>query len=265
VYAATRRRVEELAARLAARGLRTVAYHAGVGRTARVVAERRFRDDEVDIVVATIAFGMGVDKPDIRWVFHADISNSLDEYYQELGRAGRDGEAADAVLYFRPEDLALPRRYASSTGPSQAALDAVAQTLSGRKKLSLAEIQKTTDLSRKRTEAALMALAETDAIAVGAEATSRSRATWRPRPATRSSWCEPAGRWNVPVSRPWWPTPSRPAAGGSSCWNFGEPAPARCGHCDNDDRADANHDDEQAPRPFPRGSRVRHLALGEGE
>lgn len=71
------------------------------------------RDDDFDVVVATIAFGMGVDKPDVRWVFHHDVSESVDSYYQELGRAGRDGDPARAVLFWRPEDLALRRFFAS--------------------------------------------------------------------------------------------------------------------------------------------------------
>jgi superfamily II DNA helicase RecQ len=95
--------------------------------------EQRFHEDDLDVVVATIAFGMGIDKPDVRWVFHADVSGSLDEYYQKFGRAGRDGAPADAVLYFRAEDLALPRRYAATAGPSRAVLQAVAATLASAK------------------------------------------------------------------------------------------------------------------------------------
>ncbi len=80
-----------VAANLSARGLRAAAYHAGLPNTDRSQLEHRFHEDELDVVVATIAFGMGIDKPDVRWVFHADVSGSLDEYYQEFGRAGRDG------------------------------------------------------------------------------------------------------------------------------------------------------------------------------
>ena len=92
VYGATHKRVENLAARWTDAGLRVAAYHAGLGNAARTEVEHRFHDGELDVVVATIAFGMGIDKPDIRWVFHADVSGSPDEYYQEFGRAGRDGD-----------------------------------------------------------------------------------------------------------------------------------------------------------------------------
>src|SRR4051812_17347786 len=69
-------------------------------------------DDRTDAIVATTAFGMGIDKPNIRFVHHFDVSESVDSYYQELGRAGRDGEPARAVLFYRPEDLGLRRFFA---------------------------------------------------------------------------------------------------------------------------------------------------------
>ena len=76
------------------------------------VARRLLALLPVILVVATVAFGMGVDKPNVRWVFHEHVSDSVDSYYQELGRAGRDGESARAVLYYRPEDLGLRRFFA---------------------------------------------------------------------------------------------------------------------------------------------------------
>lgn len=112
VYVATRRRTTEVADALAEAGLRTAAYHGGLRRAERDEAQRRFTEDELDVVVATSAFGMGIDKPDVRFVVHADVPGSPDSYYQEVGRAGRDGEPAVAVLFHRPEDLGLQRYFA---------------------------------------------------------------------------------------------------------------------------------------------------------
>src|SRR5581483_1786253 len=89
VYAATRRGVEGLVENWRSLGVRAAGYHAGHRKTERSDVEEAFRGGTVDVVVATVAFGMGIDKPDIRWVFHADLPPSLDEYYQEVGRSGR--------------------------------------------------------------------------------------------------------------------------------------------------------------------------------
>src|SRR4051794_35259157 len=90
VYAATRRLATELADELSAAGVSAVAYHGGMGRRARTEAQEAFMADRVEVVVATTAFGMGVDKPNVRFVFHSEPSESVDAYYQEVGRAGRD-------------------------------------------------------------------------------------------------------------------------------------------------------------------------------
>jgi ATP-dependent DNA helicase RecQ len=109
VYARTRSAVEQLAADLDAAGLEVSAYHAGLAKSAREAAHEAFLAGTVDVLVATSAFGMGVDKPDIRFVLHAQAPESPDNYYQEVGRAGRDGEPAVGALFYRPEDLSLAR------------------------------------------------------------------------------------------------------------------------------------------------------------
>jgi ATP-dependent DNA helicase RecQ len=125
VYSATRRGTEEVAERLVDRGLRARAYHAGLARAEREDTQRAWMDDELDVVVATTAFGMGIDKPGTRFVIHAEPADSVDSYYQEIGRAGRDGQPALAVLVYRQEDLGLRRFFAAGT-PAEEELQQVA-------------------------------------------------------------------------------------------------------------------------------------------
>src|SRR4051794_12114116 len=112
VYVATRKGAEEVAAELAEAGLRARPYHAGLHRSERDEAQEAFMADELDAIAATTAFGMGVDKPNVRFVLHSEPSDSVDSYFQEVGRAGRDGEPAEAVLFYRPQDLRLRRFFA---------------------------------------------------------------------------------------------------------------------------------------------------------
>ncbi|WP_026912407.1 RecQ family ATP-dependent DNA helicase [Patulibacter minatonensis] len=115
VYVATRKGAEELAEALRDREVDARHYHGGMPSAEREEVLAAFLADGVRVVVATIAFGMGVDKPDVRFVLHDAPSASLDAYLQEIGRAGRDGEPASAVLFYRPQDLGL-RRFQAGAG-----------------------------------------------------------------------------------------------------------------------------------------------------
>ncbi len=109
VYCATRAKTEVIAAAIRAIGIKALPYHAGLEAEIRREAEGRFQRDDGLVMVATIAFGMGVDKPDIRYVLHADLPKSVEAYWQEVGRAGRDGAPADAMTLFGAEDIRLRR------------------------------------------------------------------------------------------------------------------------------------------------------------
>ncbi|MFI5202236.1 MAG: helicase-related protein, partial [Candidatus Kapaibacterium sp.] len=125
MYAATRKSVERITDNLRAVGIVAESYHAGLPLVLRRQVQERYQSNETRVIVATSAFGMGVDKPDVRVVIHYDIPGSLEAYYQEAGRAGRDGKRAHAILFFNQRDKGLQESLLRANSPVEAEVKAV--------------------------------------------------------------------------------------------------------------------------------------------
>ena len=165
LYVATRKHAEEMAADLEKLEVKAACYHAGIKASERQAIQDAFMAGELDVVVATTAFGMGIDKPDVRFVFHYDIPGSLDAYYQEIGRGGRNGDAARALLFYRPEDLGVQRFFA---GSGQVDADQVEQLLQVIQEhdgnVTVKTLQAETDLSQTKLTTALSRLESVGAL-----------------------------------------------------------------------------------------------------
>ncbi len=119
VYCFSKRETEEIAEELRKHGFKSGAYHAGLQKSAREKIQDDFIHDNIKIVCATVAFGMGIDKPDVRYVIHYDLPKSIESYYQETGRAGRDGQPGECILFYRPGDVSRVRSLLESDGSGE--------------------------------------------------------------------------------------------------------------------------------------------------
>ncbi|HEY7209315.1 MAG TPA: ATP-dependent DNA helicase RecQ [Bryobacteraceae bacterium] len=167
VYVGTRKTAEQIMASLAEEGISSVFYHGGLKASERHQVQDEFMSGRAGVIVATNAFGMGIDKADIRFVYHHDVPDSLDAYYQEIGRGGRDGERSEAILFFRKEDIGAQAFHTGSGKTSEDELGTVADALSaGSRALKISEIAERTDLTVRRVQMLIQKLQDTETVQV---------------------------------------------------------------------------------------------------
>jgi ATP-dependent DNA helicase RecQ len=265
VYVATQKETEELAAELGERGVRAAPYHGGLGTRRREAVQDGFMDGaEVDVVVATIAFGMGIDKPDVRFVFHLDVSESLDAYFQELGRAGRDGEPALARLFYRSEDLGR-RRFFASGKLERDVLERVARAVRRRGSAAPEDVREALGLSRSKLTSAVHRLEDAGLVEVAADGTLEGSSGEIDEGIEHAAQVE-EDREDFDQSRV---EMVRAYAEHDGCRRafllgyFGETFEPPCGNCDNCDAGLGDPAPAEAAG-FAVGDRVRHGEWGEG-
>jgi len=270
VYALTHARCESLADRLRLDGFRTAPYHAGLPAGTRADVQDRFFSGRLDVVVATSAFGLGIDKPDIRTVVHAGIPASIDDYYQEIGRAGRDGEPAAAVLVHDPRTIRIPRSLAARTHLGEAILHRVVDAIENAcGPVAVAELVESSEVAAHAVDRVLNELSELGFVTLAGAGHQRvvEPAQDLPRPVdlTDQLVALDQRRQAVLASRL---NAARGYAESTRCRRaeilayFGEGYAAPCKNCDNDQFAKA-----AAPsRPsVAGGTAVRHRLWGEGQ
>ena len=267
VYTASRRDAEGYASELGP-DVRVASYHAGMTAAERERVHREFLDGDLDVVVATSAFGMGIDKPDVRFVVHASVQDSLDSYYQQIGRAGRDGDPAEIVLCYRPEDLALQNFLTTDTTPAEV-VEAVARTLrdSPDDPVAHAELSDRVDTSPARLTRAVNLLEQAGALTTGADGRLRysDRGT-TPGQAVEAALAVAERHQRLVRSRL---DMVRGYAETTGCRRqyllgyFGEELDNPCGNCDTCDAGTAARQ-EPGTAEFPRDSTVHHARWGRG-
>ena len=266
VYAATRKGAEELAEELKGTGIKAAFYHGGMGAGERACVHESFINDAVEVMVATTAFGMGIDKPNVRFVYHYEVADSLDSYYQEIGRAGRDGRPADAVLFYRPEDLGLRKFFAGGSPLGVEVLEGIARTIEAAGPTPVTSLNEETDLSNTRLAMALNRLERAGAVEVSVEGEVRWVNGADPVAAAEQAAASELAHRRVEESRV---EMVRCYAESTDCRRqfllnyFGEHFSDPCPDCDNC-LAGVNLVETAANQPFAINTRVEHATFGSG-
>ena len=268
IYTATHKHAEEVAEALLKQGVKASFYHAGMKTKERHQVGEAFMNDEVDVMVATTAFGMGIDKPNVRFVFLYDICDSVDLFYQEIGRAGRDGEPAKAILFYYPKDLGLQRFLASSGRINTEQVESVAKEIQEREgPVEPEELHEELGLSQTKVEQVLTNLEELDVVeSLPNGAVVNTEQSVDVDEITDEAVQLQEDQRQFEQSRI---EMMRGYAEVLDCRReyllnyFGEPFEGPCGYCDNCDAGIVVKENE-AEMPFPLNSRVRHKTWGEG-
>jgi ATP-dependent DNA helicase RecQ len=264
VYCTARAETGRLAEALCLRGVAAEAYHAGLGRARREAVQDRFASGATRVIVATSAFGMGIDQPDVRFVVHASSPAALDDYYQQVGRAGRDGEAAVVELHHHARDVAV-QRFLTARRPKPDSLRAVLDVTS-QGAASVADVCLASGLSRVRTTTALNLLEQ--AAAVVTDEDGMLRRTNVSAEAAVDKAAELGGRRRELVTSRL--ERMRLYAETTDCRRrmllgyFGEQHPQPCGCCDNCDGGTATASDEAVDSTDDPGRAVVHPVFGDG-
>jgi ATP-dependent DNA helicase RecQ len=265
LYVPTRKDADRYAADLAERGVAAAAFHAGMKAADRKRVQDGFMRGDLDVVAATSAFGMGIDKPDVRFVAHAATPGSVDAYYQEIGRAGRDGEPAEVILFHRPEDQGLQRFLTTRTLDRECVREVAAAVRRRRSGIAITDLARRLDRSRRKVTAVVNLLESAEVVRTGHDRVRYEDNAPPPAKAVtavaeEAERQEKRDRSRVEVMHRYAET--RDCRRRFLLGYFGQELDQPCGNCDNCD--EGVPEDSAEAGEYPPNSVVRHEQWGRG-